>query len=60
VNRKTKIETLAFGDPNLRSLKIGDQFQLERVGFYVLDSPPGQIPMSLIMISGFRKVAEKT
>lgn len=40
VNRNSKAETEAFGDPNLRKLKKGDQFQLERLGYFVLDVNP--------------------
>jgi len=37
VNPVSKQMTLAYGDPNLKSLKVGDQLQFERLGYFVLD-----------------------
>jgi len=42
INRNTKFETSAYADPNLRSLKPGEQFQFERIGYYVLDCDPNE------------------
>jgi len=49
INPNSKAETLAYGDPNLRRLKKGDQFQLERIGYFVLDSEPHFSPLQLIL-----------
>jgi glutamyl-tRNA synthetase len=40
INDPTKFETSAYADPNVRSLKRLDQFQFERIGYFVLDSDP--------------------
>jgi len=40
INPHSKFETLAYADPNVRSLKRLDQFQFERIGYFVLDSEP--------------------
>lgn len=37
VNENSKQMTLAYGDPNLKDLKKGDQLQFERVGYFILD-----------------------
>jgi len=37
VNPVSKQTTEAFGDPNLKALKVGDQLQFERLGYFVLD-----------------------
>jgi len=39
VNPNSKFETVAIGDPNLRSLKVGDRIQLERRGYFICDEP---------------------
>jgi len=48
--------TMAVGDPNLRTVKKGDRFQLERRGYFIVDEPfmpfgprAGE-PLALIMI----------
>jgi glutamyl-tRNA synthetase len=33
------METVAVGDPNMRSLQKGDVLQLERKGYYIVDEP---------------------
>jgi len=40
VNRDSKFETHALADPNVKLLNRGDQFQFERVGYFILDSDP--------------------
>jgi len=40
INPHSKFETLAYADPNVRALKRLDQFQFERIGYFVLDSDP--------------------
>jgi len=47
----SKYESEALGDPNLKSLKKGDQLQLERRGYFICDEPyysPSR-PIILIM-----------
>merc|ERR1719359_1852971 len=46
------IDTVAIGDPVLKTLQKGEKIQLERRGYYIVDSaafPPGK-PMLLIKI----------
>jgi len=46
------IDTTAIGDPVLKTLQKGDKIQLERRGYYIVDSPafpPGK-PMMLLKI----------
>jgi len=38
LNPVSKLEIAAVGDENLKSLKKGDQIQLERRGYYICDS----------------------
>jgi len=47
VTEVSKFETFAYADPNLLSLKKGDQFQLERIGYFILDSE-GSLPLTLV------------
>jgi len=39
INPKIKYETPAVCEPTLRLLKLGDQLQLERRGYFTVDSP---------------------
>jgi glutamyl-tRNA synthetase len=48
INPNTKFETIAYADPNLRSLKQHDQFQFERIGYYVLDSDPTEEKLKFV------------
>ena len=52
INKVTKIETLAIGEPAMRNLQAGDIIQLERKGFYRVDRPymAEDRPMVLIYI----------
>jgi len=38
INSKIKYETPAIGEPTLRLLQKGDQIQLERRGYFIVDS----------------------
>jgi len=41
----------ALGDPNLRLLEKGQRIQLERTGFFIVDSPwSSNSPLQLVMI----------
>jgi len=48
INHKTEFATYAYGDVNIDKLNKGEQFQLERVGYFVKDSAPGEHPIRLI------------
>ena len=39
VNKDSKVENMAVGDMNMRSLREGDIIQLERKGYYRVDQP---------------------
>lgn len=39
VNPVTQYETAALGDANMRCLQRGDVLQLERKGYYIVDTP---------------------
>jgi len=49
VNRFSKITTVAYGEANLRSLSKGDQFQFSRIGYFMLDSSPDEVPMKFVL-----------
>lgn len=52
INPCSKFETRALGDPLLKTLQKGDKIQLERRGYYIVDScafPPGE-PVVLVKI----------
>lgn len=52
INPSSKFETKAVGDPLLKTLQKGDKIQLERRGYYIIDSiafPPGE-PVVLVKI----------
>jgi len=57
VNDDTKVETVAQGDPNMRTLQRGDVIQLERKGYYVVDEPltKADKPMVLLYIPDGKK-----
>merc|ERR1712157_330442 len=46
------MDTVAIGDPLLKTLQKGDSIQLERRGYYIVDTPafPPGTPMLLIKI----------
>jgi len=48
-NRNSKLVTLAYGEANLKELQKGDQFQLSRIGYFMLDSEHDQVPMVLVL-----------
>lgn len=51
-NQNSIIDTVAIGDPVLKTLQKGDKIQLERRGYFIVDSaafPPGK-PMLLLKI----------
>jgi len=48
INHNTKFETISYADPNLRSLKQNDQFQFERIGYYVLDCDPKEQTLKIV------------
>lgn len=58
VNKNSKVITQALGDANLRTLNRGDRIQIERRGYFIVDTPHIQrfagtdsgAPMSLILI----------
>ena len=39
IGKDTKIEVEMFGDPELRKLKKGDIVQIQRRGYFIVDSP---------------------
>ena len=50
-------ETSAVGDPNMRALQKGDIIQLERKGYFIVDSPllRREEPIVLLSIPDGRK-----
>jgi len=50
-NDKTKFETSALGDPNLRILQKGDRIQLERRGYFIVDEPYLLSSKPIVLIS---------
>jgi len=67
VNHNSKQETLALADPNVKALNVGDRFQLERIGYFIVDRKDDKV-IDLIMIPDghiknvflSKKVATKT
>jgi glutamyl-tRNA synthetase len=52
INPNSLVETTGYGDPALRTLNAGDRIQLERKGYYIVDSPfmyPNK-PLVLVLI----------
>jgi tRNA synthetases class I (E and Q), anti-codon binding domain len=55
VNKNSLIETTGFGDSALRSLNKGDKIQLERKGYFIVDSPflyPNKPPVFVLIPDG--------
>jgi len=63
VNPNITQVTEALGDPNLRIVKKGDKFQLERRGYFIVDAPhldfgSSPQPLTLILIPDGRAKAQ--
>jgi len=59
INRNSMTETFGVGDPALRTLNKGDKIQLERRGYYIIDTPftyPNH-PLVLVQIPDGRSLA---
>ena len=52
INPNSLVETTGYGDPALRTLNKGDRLQVERKGYYIVDSPfmYPNTPIVLILI----------
>ena len=59
LNPRTKWETAAVGDSNMRNVKRGEIIQLERKGYFICDVPfvRANKPMVLISIPDGRQKA---
>jgi glutamyl-tRNA synthetase len=58
----TRAETRMFADPHMRTLRMGDVVQIERRGFFRVDSPhvSADQPMTLFLVPDGKKKAMST